>query len=74
MVKQIAGSKVLLLGSGFGKPSSSQARAVGYYTAWLPRNASFQKKYTLTGSSIVTKPTVEVLTKSDVHVVVGMCN
>lgn len=36
MVKQIAGSKVLLLGSGF-----------------------------------VTKPTVEVLTKADVHVTVG---
>jgi hypothetical protein len=77
MVKSIAGSKVLLLGSGFGMCLLSSCW--NNLRVQLPRNTSFplKKVYRQTLTLfflIVTKPTVEVLSKADVEVTVGMCH
>lgn len=75
MVKEIAGSKVLLLGSGFGMKSIAPTylHLHFFYEEPAPhRKKLFLCWLTLFLSILVTKPTVEVLSKADVHVTVGM--
>lgn len=77
MVKSIAGSKVLLLGSGFGMCLKLLEQPQGLAAPQCQLLPIYQKLYRQTLTfyfSIVTKPTVEVLSKADVEVTVGMCH